>query len=128
LPAVLLSADLMIISAAQGAADRQGVNLAVAGGGEQAVELCSNDTALIVIDLRLPGLAIADFMPRARAAAPKVKVIAFGPHVHTQSLAAASEAGCDEVITRGEFERRIDGLMAALTASAAEPPARAQAE
>jgi hypothetical protein len=38
--------------------------------------------------------------------------------VHKQSLEAAADAGCDEVITRGEFERRFDSLLAEITASA----------
>jgi hypothetical protein len=34
--------------------------------------------------------------------------------VHTEALEAAAAAGCDEVITRGQFERRFDALLAKL--------------
>jgi DNA-binding NarL/FixJ family response regulator len=113
--AILLSSDLMLMSTAQGAADRHGVGLVAANGAEQAIQLCSEDgTRLVVIDLRLPGLDVADLVARVRSAKPRAAVVACGPHVHTQSLAAATAAGCDAVFTRGEFDRRIDGLFATI--------------
>jgi CheY-like chemotaxis protein len=119
--AVLLSSDLMLISTAQGAADRHGSTLTVAGDVEQALAMCGDEaTGLVVIDLRLPGLDVAAFVARVRGAKPQAaKIVACGPHVHKQSLAAAAAAGCDEVITRGEFDGRIHTLLAELTAPAA---------
>ncbi len=115
--AILLSSDLMLTSVAQGAADRHGVVLVAAGDAEQAIQSCGEDgTRLLVIDLRLSGLDVAELVARARSAKPRAAVVACGPHVHTQSLAAATAAGCDAVFTRGEFERRIDGLFAEITA------------
>jgi CheY-like chemotaxis protein len=119
--AVLLSTDLMMISAAQGAADRHGVSLAVVSDAEQVVALCDAATPLIAIDLRTPGLDVAALVPRVRrGATPQALIVACGPHVHTEALAAAAQAGCDEVITRGQFERRFDALLGALKASAAK--------
>jgi hypothetical protein len=40
--------------------------------------------------------------------------MACAPHVHEQSLAAAVAAGCDAVITRGQFEARVDAQLAQL--------------
>jgi CheY-like chemotaxis protein len=117
---VLLSADLMMISAAQGAGDRHGVELKIAGNDEQAIEL-SHGAAAVALDLRTPGLNVGALVPRLRKAAkPQAAVAACGPHVHTEALTAAAEAGCDEVITRGQFEHRFDALLAALTAPAAK--------
>ena len=122
--AILLSSDLMLLSVAQGAADRHGVVLVAASGAEQAIESCGEDgTRLVVIDLRLPGLDVADLVARVRSAKPQAAVVACGPHVHTQSLAAATAAGCDAVFTRGEFERRIDGLFATLMGPVAQEDA-----
>jgi CheY-like chemotaxis protein len=127
--AVLLSGDLMLVSSAQGAADRHGVRLITAVSEEQALEAMRDAAArLVVIDLRLPGLDVAAFVSRVRSAKPWVDgarheqaaVVACGPHVHEEALAAAAAAGCDEVITRGQFERRIDALLAELMAPAAK--------
>jgi len=38
-------------------------------------------------------------------------VVAFGPHVHEERLAAAREAGCDEVLSRGEFFARVNAIV-----------------
>ncbi len=119
--AVLLSSDLMLVSAAQGAVDRHGVTLTVSANVEQAHAMCEAEaTGLVVIDLRLAGLDVAAFVRGVRGAKPQaLRIVACGPHVHRQSLAAAAAAGCDEVITRGEFEGRINSLLAELTAPAA---------
>ena len=114
----------MLMSVAQGAADRHGVNLVAAGDAEQAIRRSGEDgTRLVVVDLRLPGVDIADLVARVRNAKLRAAVVACGPHVHTQSLAAATAAGCDAVFTRGEFERRIDGLFATITAPGASEDA-----
>ena len=118
--AVLLSADLMMIAVAQGAADRHGVVLKTASSAEQAVDL-SDSAAAVAVDLRTPGLDIEALVPRLREATkPQAAILACGPHVHTEALTAAAAAGCDEVITRGQFERRFDALVAGLTAPAAK--------
>jgi hypothetical protein len=38
-------------------------------------------------------------------------VVAFGPHVETERLAAAREAGADEVLTRGAFTQQLPTLI-----------------
>jgi CheY-like chemotaxis protein len=110
----------MMIAAAQGASDRHGIELTAAGNSEQAVTL-SDAASAVAIDLRTPGLDVEALVPRLREAAqPQAAIVACGPHVHTESLAAATSAGCDAVITRGQFERRFDALLAGLTARAAK--------
>jgi len=118
--AILLSSDLMLIAAAQGAADRRVVTLTPAANAESLLEACGNRTVgLVIIDLRAPALNLLELVPKLRRSLPPGgSIVACGPHVHRESLAAAAAAGCDEVITRGEFDRRIDGLMARLTAPA----------
>ena len=110
---VLLSPDLMLVSAAQGAADRHGVDLTVAPDAGSAVKACE-DARLVVVDLRTPGINIESLMAELRGAATNVRVMACGPHVHEATLARAAAAGCDEVVTRGEFERRLDAALARL--------------
>ena len=59
---------------------------------------------------RPPGFVAA--LRQSGAAA--TRVMACGPHVHEASLARAVDAGCDEVATRGEFERRLNAALAEL--------------
>lgn len=114
---LLLSGDLMLMSAAQGAADRHGATVAVVGDATALAErLASEPVGLVAVDLRTSGLDIAAAVKQIRAAAPDAIVLAGGPHVQRDSLAAAAAAGCDEVVTRGQFEGRLDALVARLAA------------
>ena len=68
---------------------------------------------LVLLDLNTPGVNLADLIPALRDAAnPPRSIIAYGPHVHEDRLAAAAAAGCDEVLTRGQFNARMDDLLA----------------
>jgi CheY-like chemotaxis protein len=113
---VLLSGDLMVVAAAQGAVDRQGGHLAVVRDAEAALAACADEQAtLLAVDLRTSPLDIRRLLDELRASSgPRVHVLAFGPHVHEVSLRSAAEAGCDEVVARGEFERRLEAAVARL--------------
>ena len=115
---LLLSSDLMLMSAAQGAADRHGATVKVVGDPDAiAAECAAETTELVAIDLRTPRLDVAGVVEQIRAAAPAAVILAGGPHVQRDSLAAAAAAGCDEVVTRGQFEGRLDALVARLAAA-----------
>ncbi len=113
---LLFSSDLMLISAAQGAAARHGAELSIVPNASAALAACSDDAVrLLVVDLRSPQLDVGALMAELRSiSTTHIPVLAFGPHVHEASLAAAAAAGCDEVVTRGEFERRLDAALARL--------------
>ena len=113
---LLLTTDLMLISAAQGAADRNGVDLSTVPNTAAALKACGdNDVRQVVVDLRTAGLDIGALVAELRSACPaRIPVMACGPHVHEASLAAAAAARCDEVVTRGEFDRRLDAALARL--------------
>jgi DNA-binding response OmpR family regulator len=114
---LLLSSDLMLMSAAQGAADRHGATVGVVGDANALADrLASEPIALVAIDLRTNGLDLGSVVEQVRAAAPVAVILAGGPHVQRDSLAAAVAAGCDEVVTRGQFEGRLDALVAKLAA------------
>lgn len=113
---VLLSRDLMLLSRTQGAADRLGVVLRSATSDEQASEWAVDpDCRGVVIDLRTPGLNVAELVAALRnAGGADFALVACGPHVHEASLNAAREAGCDVVATRGQFERDAEALLASM--------------
>lgn len=73
-----------------------------------------NPTApkLIVLDLTTTGLDLATVVPQLRQLAPGATIIAYGPHVQEERLAAAQAAGCDHVLTRGQWNAQMDHLLA----------------
>ncbi len=107
----------MLASTANGIAGRHGLEATGTVSAEQAIRLAESPfPQLVAIDLRLPELDVESFVSRLRRTNPRLKIVAFAPHVHEQSLAAAKAARCDEVFTRGQFERRLEALVSELKA------------
>ena len=110
---LLITSDLACSSSVTGAAQRAGVELRTALG-PTAIEakLAGEPPALVILDLSTPGTTARELVARLRThLASGGRIIAFGPHVHTGTLAAAREAGCDLVISRGEFRARVDDYL-----------------
>lgn len=114
--AVLLSADLMVVSRVEGAAVQAGVELQSSGSVPRALELLGESPVdLLIVDLSLPALTIDALVEKARTSqAPALRIMAFGPHVHEDRLAAARTAGCDAVLSRGQFFAQVDQLLRAM--------------
>lgn len=115
----LLSTDLLCVSSVRG----------VTGAREIRLEICSTAQDLlhktppgpgdlVLLDLNSRDIDTLRLVPKLREHVGTcqtdgcVSVVAFGPHVHKGKLAAALEAGCDEVLSRGQFHGQIDQLIA----------------
>jgi DNA-binding response OmpR family regulator len=110
---VLLSGDLMVVSRVAGAASQAGAELRTAANATQAAELCRENSArVLIVDLSTPALDVAALVAALNAgSASTPTIIAFGPHVHEERLAAAREAGCDRVVSRGQFMGQLEELL-----------------
>ena len=109
---VLLSADLMGASRVEGAARLAGVDYSMVGSVDAAVESCAaKSVTLVAVDLATPGVDVGTLVEQLRQAEPAPVVVAFGPHVHAAALRAAKSAGCDAVLSRGQFMSQVDGLL-----------------
>jgi CheY-like chemotaxis protein len=109
---VVLTGDLTVIARVQGAATKAGVPMRAASSEMAAIELCVNgEVDTLVIDLSASLRDVAAFVAQVKATASAPRIVAFGPHVHEARLAAAREAGCDEVVSRGQFFAQMDGLL-----------------
>jgi hypothetical protein len=64
------------------------------------------DADLVVVDL-----ARVDDLIAIRRAAPRSRIIAFGPHVDDAALEEARRAGIDDVMPRSQFFRQISELL-----------------
>lgn len=119
--ALFLTTDLMFSSRVLGAAGTIGVPLAICGSPENllARSAAEPDLRLVLIDLTHPADDLSDLVTRLRAQRPQVRVVAFGPHVDSMRLHAAQAAGCDEVLTRGQFQQTYVERLRALAAPAA---------
>lgn len=109
---VLLSGDLMGASRVEGAARLAGVEYSMVGSVAATVELCKSKViALVAVDLATPGVNVGDLVEQLNQVEHTPPVIAFGPHVHGEKLQAATAAGCDAVLSRGQFMSQVDSLI-----------------
>lgn len=109
---VLLSGDLMGASRVEGAARLAGVEYSMVGNVAAAVELCTTKSiALVAVDLATQGVDVEALVKQLEQAEHTPAVIAFGPHVHEARLQAAKAAGCDVVLSRGQFMSQVDTLI-----------------
>jgi len=101
---LLLTADLMCSSQVAGMARGLGLALVTCGSAQKLLDAAAEGPSIVALDLNAAGIDLADLVPRLRSTghAPAA-IVAFGPHVHESRLAAAREAGCDEVLARGQF-------------------------
>lgn len=111
--AVLLSGDLMVVSRVEGAAAQAGAAVRAVTNATQAIEACESESAeVLVIDLAPPAMDVAALVAQLRASrGDSMRIIAFGPHVQEDKLAAAREAGCDVVVSRGQFFTQVGALL-----------------
>ena len=116
---VLLTADLMTQSRVEAAALRSAVSLrSVSNPSALAASVVESSAAAVILDLTLPTLDVAASVAELKSL-PGVKptIIAFGPHVHEPLLAAAQAAGCDEVLSRGQFFSQLDAILSRIAAA-----------
>jgi len=87
--------------------------MAVSGTVEDLLEkTLAGNVQLVLLDLSLPGLDTKTVVDQLRQGAVETPtIVAYAPHVHATKLAAAREAGCDEVLTRGQFHAQIEQLL-----------------
>lgn len=111
--AVLLSGDLMVVSRVEGAAKLAGATIQAVSNAPRAFAVCEAEAAqVLVIDLATAAIDLAALVSQLRASrGPSLRIVAFGPHVHEDKLAAAREAGCDVVVSRGQFFSQVDTIL-----------------
>ena len=108
---ILFSTDLMITSQIEGAASATGRGYCDVSTPAAALQQAEATGAeLVILDLSCPELDPALLVPQMKEVSPAARVIAFGPHVHADKLAAAQESGCDQVLSRGQFLSQLGQL------------------
>jgi DNA-binding NarL/FixJ family response regulator len=111
--ALALISDLMMQSQVSGAAARTAVSLEIVASVEALLSKAQQAAPrLVILDLSHPGIDPAQLVPQLKEIIPQdATLLAFGPHVHKNLLSAAAEAGCDPVISRGQFHGQMDEIL-----------------
>ncbi len=113
---LFFTTDLMFSSRVTSTAQALGRQVEVAGSAAALLQkLADGDVRLVILDLNSPGLDAAALIPQLRQAEQETgahaAIIAYDSHVRDAKLGAAREAGCDEVMSRGQFSNSIEQLL-----------------
>lgn len=108
-----LTQDLMFLSRVAGTGSQLGLAVQGVSSADQLLSAAEDEAAeLVIVDLSLPGLDVAAVVQSLRqlpCGGPPT--VGYAPHVHVARLDAAREAGCTEVLTRGQFNKQVDKLL-----------------
>jgi CheY-like chemotaxis protein len=112
---LLLIDDLMFLSKVRSAAARLGVPVATARSADAAIaDMKQTPPSLVILDLnsrRADPLATVAAM-KADPALKDIATVAFAGHLQHDLLAAASQVGVGEVLTRGAFSEMLPEILA----------------
>jgi DNA-binding response OmpR family regulator len=109
---LVLSTDLLLQSQLAGAAERAGQPVEVVASVEALLSRMDAQPArLVILDLSLPAVDPGGLVRQLKDRSPSATVAAFGPHVHRERLAEAKAAGCDVVMSRGQFHAEAEALL-----------------
>ncbi len=111
---VFVTKDLFFIPLLKTAAEKQNCSLMTVPNANSVRldELTQEEVTACVIDLT--AVTLEEITTTAESLQKRfapVQLIAFGPHVNEQHLAAAHAAGFNSVLTRGQLNANIDRHM-----------------
>lgn len=120
---LLLCRDLMFTVKVAGTAKELGRTIKAVGRLEQAEAfLAERRPRVVFVDLTAGDLVTAESLSKLMALAPEVPFVAYGPHVEVDAIQSARDAGCREVMPRGQFTRQLPELIRVYLDDEAVPP------
>ena len=109
---LLLSTDRVFSSRLAAAGQRLGINVSTVPTIDAVMRRIADDSIdLVICDLSTCGIDVRAVVADVRQQQPKLPIVAYAPHVHEDRLRAATEAGCQGVFTRGQFDRQMDDIL-----------------
>jgi DNA-binding response OmpR family regulator len=115
---LFLSGDLVFASRLNAVAQAAGAKVRTVRTLRQALEIATQeDVSRVLLDLSSVNTLngeLREFVRQLRALKAPPHIVAYAPHVHVDKLAAATAAGCDQVLSRGQFDRALPELLGQL--------------
>jgi DNA-binding NarL/FixJ family response regulator len=109
-----LTNDLMFSSRVEGVArrlERQLVVVPTVEALREKMNEAEGRPEIVLIDLTIWTRQAAGVIAALKSWHAPPQVIAYGPHVQEAQLAAAHQAGCDIVLTRGQFDKQMEQVL-----------------
>jgi CheY-like chemotaxis protein len=111
--AIYLTTDLFFSSRIVSLARQQGWDMHLVGNSAAVLQRATSAAPLqlLLIDLQHSNVNLAELISTLRPQHPQLRVIAYGPHVDEALLENARQAGCDQVLSRGQFNQQASSLL-----------------
>lgn len=109
---VCLVADLLDRSRIAGVARAVGTPIAFVSSPDELVANLTDTVRTVFIDLNDPKAHGLDAIGRVADARPEPTIIGFISHADDDGIKAATKAGCDEVLSRAQFFKRLSVVLA----------------
>ena len=107
-----LSNDLMLVGKVSAWAKSNGVTYRNAANQKKFHNaLNEDDCQVVLVDLQFKNLDMVDVVQSVKAVGAEIPIYGYAQHVMTQLIQDAEEAGFNEVLTRGQFDRGFARLM-----------------
>lgn len=110
-----LTSDLLFgsrVTSAPSAGDAVARVRIVASADELFRLAATESPGMVILDLAHPDADPASCVAQIRALAPQARILAYAAHVLAAKLEEARAAGCDQVLTRGQFNSQLATILA----------------
>ena len=85
----------------------------MAASAEQALEeLEPEQCDVAIVDISLPGMSGLELVARLRGDSPEMRLLVVTGHVEQRYAVAATEAGADGFVDKGDFDGLLDAIRA----------------
>ncbi len=109
---ILICRDLIFTSKVTGTAQALGLRVGVVGSQDAVLKLLAEHPRRVILaDLTAGDAVSPSALKLYKQASPQTALVAFGSHVDTASLAAATAAGCDVVMPRSRFSGELPQIL-----------------
>lgn len=111
---LFFSKDIFFWPVVQSAAQAAGCKVVIVSRTDDAklTQLDFSQVGCCLIDLNcLDADQIIATVEQLRQKLSTTRIVAFGPHVHEAKLAAAIQAGCSPVLSRGQLTARLSDYL-----------------
>jgi hypothetical protein len=103
---VYLTSDLFFSSRVTSVARKHRWPLEMAASiGALRDKIADREIVLLIIDLGKFAPQVPELLAELRPSCANMHVVAYGPHVNESALESARQAGCDEVLSQGQFSQ-----------------------
>lgn len=110
----LVTGDLLFSSRFMATAESIGSEAVVVSNAAQLRSSAATRPARrVFVDLTSPGSDLTELLEVVGEMDSRPAVVAYGPHVMEAKLEEARQAGCDEVLSKGQFNSQMEARLQA---------------